>query len=66
MNCYDIITKEIITYTLITTHNNDHMPKKQVRMAHTVFTSFYLFFDPLVDFNVKFHSANGWSNEEQM
>ena len=35
MNCYDIIIKEIITYTLITTHNNDHMPKKQVRMAHT-------------------------------
>ena len=28
MNCYGIITKEIITYTLITTHNNDHMPEK--------------------------------------
>ena len=56
MNCYDIMTKEIITYTQVTTHNNNHMPEKQVKMAHT---EFYLFFDNLVDFNVKFHPANG-------
>ena len=55
MNCYDIMTKEIITYTQVTTYNNDHMPEK----GGWLILSFYLFFDPLVDFIVKFHSANG-------